>query len=81
MAGGGEDEGSRDQSEQMRLMFGPQGVDHLIRQAISTCWMMLAKDKKKVDVVEAEIRRMMERAIKDFKEDAQAFGMGGSQGG
>lgn len=57
----------------MRSMFGPQAVDQAIRQAVSTCWMMLPDDKKTVEVLEAEIRRLVDRALANFREDAKAF--------
>jgi len=59
----------------MRHMFGPQAVDQAVRGAISTCWMILPKEKKNPDAVAAEIRRVVERALKDLKEDAKAFGI------
>jgi hypothetical protein len=59
----------------MRAMFGPMGADHAVRQAITTCWMMLPDDKKSIDVLETEIRRLVDRALKDLKEDTQAFGI------
>lgn len=61
----------------MRDMFGPQAVDQAIRQAISTCWMMLPDEKKSVSTVEAEIRRIVDRALANLKEDATAFGIPG----
>ena len=61
--------------ETLREMFGPQAVDQAIRQAISTCWMMLPKEKKNVAAVESEIRRIVERAIDNLREDASAFGI------
>jgi hypothetical protein len=61
-------------SEQMSNMFGPSHVDQAVRQAISMCWMVLPKDRKTPDVVEEEIRRLFERALKDFREDSAAFG-------
>jgi hypothetical protein len=60
----------------MRDMLGPQAVDNAIRQAIATCWMIMPESKKNVESVEAEIRRIMERALKSLKEDASAFGAG-----
>jgi hypothetical protein len=60
----------------MRQMFGPHQIDQLIRQAISVCWMALPDDKRHVAAVEAEIRRLVERALDDLREDAQAFGIG-----
>jgi hypothetical protein len=61
--------------KEVRDMFGPQHVDQSIRQAISYCWMMLPDDKKTVARLEAEIRRLVNRALKDLKEDAKAFGI------
>ncbi|HUU96355.1 MAG TPA: hypothetical protein VM487_11490 [Phycisphaerae bacterium] len=37
--------------------------------------MILPKEKKNPDAVAAEIRRVVERALKDLKEDAKAFGI------
>lgn len=59
--------------EMMRRMFGPQAVDNAIRQAISTCWMVLPDDKRTPENVEAEIRRVVDRALANFRDDAQAF--------
>ena len=58
----------------MRDMLGPQAVDWFIRHAISTCWMMLPDNKKNVTQVEAEIRRLVERAVQNLREDARSFG-------
>jgi len=69
-------EGDEKSQEGMRKMFGPQGVDHMLRQAIETCWMMLPKESKTVAAVETAIRRLVERALRDLKEDAKAFGIG-----
>jgi hypothetical protein len=62
--------------EQMREWSGPQAVDQAIRGAIATCWMMLPADQKSAAVVEAQIRRLVDRALRDFREDCQAFGFG-----
>ena len=39
------------------------------------CWMMLPKDKKNPDAVAKEIHRIVERALTNLREDAQAFGI------
>lgn len=59
----------------MAKLFGPGMVDQQLRQAIQTCWWSLPKAKRTVAGVEAEIRRLVERALKDMREDAAAFGM------
>ena len=71
----GSGENPEEARKAMRDMLGPQAVDRFIRQAISTCWMMLPKNKKNVAEVEAEIRRLVERALQNLKEDAHTFGI------
>ena len=56
-------------------MFGPQAVDQAIRQAISTCWIVVPDDKKNVTFVETEIRRIVDRALENLREDSEAFGI------
>jgi|1185.fasta_scaffold734077_1 hypothetical protein len=60
-------------AENMANMLGPSHVDQIIRQAISICWMALSKDRKTPEVLEQEIRRLFERALKDFREDSASF--------
>jgi predicted glycoside hydrolase/deacetylase ChbG (UPF0249 family) len=59
----------------MRAMFGPGHVDQSVRQAIQMCWMMLPEDSKTIDALEKQFRRIVERAISDLREDADAFGL------
>ena len=63
-----------DGGENWREMFGPHHVDHLVRQAISMCWMALPHDRRTTETIETEIRRLVDRALRDLKEDAKAFG-------
>jgi poly(3-hydroxybutyrate) depolymerase len=60
--------------ERMTELFGPGHIDQTIRQAVHWCWMSLPKDRKNVDEVERQIRRLVDRAIRDFREDTEAFG-------
>jgi len=61
--------------EKMRAMFGPGQVDQFVRQAIQMCWMVLPDGAKTVDELEKQFRRIVDRAIKDLREDADAFGL------
>jgi hypothetical protein len=63
-----------DAADRMAEMFGPAQIDHMIRQAVQFCWMGLPKERRSVDEVEAQVRRIVERALRDFREDRQAFG-------
>lgn len=60
----------------MRDMFGPQQVDHTIRQAIAMCWMSLPNGRRTVQDVDIQIRRLVDRALRDLHEDSQQFGIG-----
>lgn len=62
-------------TNKMRAMFGPGQVDQQVRAAIQTCWMMLPDESKTVDELERQFRRMVDRAIKDLRDDATAFGL------
>ena len=63
-----------DAAQRMAEMFGPAQVDQMIRQSIQFCWMGLPADRRSTDEVEAQIRRIVDRALRDFRDDRQAFG-------
>ena len=60
--------------DKMRNFFSPSQVDESVRQALQMCWMMLPNDRRNADELERQFRRIVERAIKDMREDDQAFG-------
>ena len=62
--------------DRMRSFMGPGGVDQQIRQAIQLAWMMLPDDRKNVAEVERVIREMVDRALKNYREDAETFDQG-----
>jgi hypothetical protein len=62
-------------ADKMRAMFGPGHVDQSVRQAIGMCWMMLPAGAQTVDELEKQFRRIVDRAIEDLREDAEAFGL------
>jgi hypothetical protein len=64
-----------DAQDKMRQVFGPGQIDQLMRQAIQMCWMMLPSGKRTVDELEKQIRRIMERAMRDLRKDHKAFGL------
>jgi hypothetical protein len=63
-------------ADRMRSCMGPGHVDQQIRQAIQVAWMMLPDDRKSAAEVEKVIRQIVERALKDFREDAEVFDQG-----
>lgn len=66
--------GDESGADKLRSLFGPGQVDQAIRQAIQMCWMMLPPEKKTPDELEANIRRIVDRAIQNFRDDAKIFG-------
>jgi hypothetical protein len=62
--------------ERMRSFMGPGQVDAQIRQAIQFAWMMLPDERKTVAEVELVIRQIVDRSLKNFREDAEAFDQG-----
>ena len=71
LSAGGDDENA---AERMAEFFGPTQVDQTVRQAIHFCWMGLPKERKTLDELEKQVRRIVDRALKDFRDDAKAFG-------
>jgi hypothetical protein len=67
-------ENGEEAPDKMADVFGPGYVDQMIRQAINYCWMTLPKDSKNADELEKQVRRIVERALKDFREDSEQFG-------
>ena len=63
------------EQEKMKSMFGPGQVDQSVRQAIQMCWMMLPDDARRVEELEKQFRRIVDRALADLREDAEAFGL------
>ena len=63
------------EQEKVKSMFGPGQVDQSVRQAIQMCWMMLPQEAKNVDELERQFRRIVDRALSDLREDADAFGI------
>jgi len=69
-----DDDSERTQQNAFAAMFGPHQIDTMIRQAINFCWMALPKDKRTAEEAERQIRRLVDRALEDFREDQSAFG-------
>jgi len=74
------DSGDEESAGKMQEFFGPTQIDHLSRQAIQFCWMGLPKEKRNLDEVERQIRRLVDRALRDLREDfGEFFGKKGSE--
>ena len=62
------------QGASMRDMMSPLTVDSVLRGAVQNCWMMLPEAERSPERVEQEILRIIQRVLRDLKEDATAFG-------
>ncbi|HTU22826.1 MAG TPA: hypothetical protein VMG10_32600 [Gemmataceae bacterium] len=62
--------------KRMRAFLSPQQVDQGIRQAIQLCWMALPPERQNIDEVEKQVRRIVDRALRDLREDADFFSLG-----
>jgi len=51
--------------------LGPGAVDRQIREAIHLCWLMLEPGQRNIVNLETEMNRLLNRAIRDIKEDDQ----------
>jgi hypothetical protein len=57
--------------ERTREFMGPGEVDDMVRQAVQTAWTALAKEKRTLAEVERVVRRLVDRAFEDFREDKE----------
>jgi len=68
-----DDDNNENPMEKMSEMFGTGHVDQSVRQAIQACWMAMPAQRRNVAEVEKEIRRLVERALANLREDAEIF--------
>lgn len=57
----------------MHDILGPGQIDASLRQTLQTLWVMMPPDKRNVDAVEKEFRRLVDRALRDLREDSNLF--------
>jgi len=55
-------------------MMGLRQIDASTRQTLQMLWTIMPQDKKNVDAVENEVRRLVDRALRDLHQDSDAFG-------
>lgn len=69
------DSGDSAVQKAVAVAWGLPVIDQEIRQAISHCWLVMPPDKKTAHHVEIEIRRLVERALKDLHDDTRSLGL------
>lgn len=68
-----DDDDSKNPHESFRKHMSPSQVDQSVRSALQMCWMMLPSKKKTPEDVEAQFRKLVDRAIRDMREDFDTF--------
>ncbi len=59
--------------EDERPLFSPNDPDQDIRHAIKSIWVVLPEEMRNVNEVERQIRRLVDRALRDFRDDFEEF--------
>lgn len=59
--------------DKIKASISPSHIDFTLRQALQMLWMTLPENRKTPEAVEAEFRRLVERVVRDFNEDAERF--------
>jgi hypothetical protein len=57
----------------MEMFQTPAHLDQSIRQAVQLCWTVIPKDRRTIEELNQQFRRVAERALRDFAEDKTAF--------
>ncbi len=58
--------------DKLKAFLPPGQTENSLRTCIQMCWMSLPANKRSVDDVEREIRRILDRIFKNIREDEQA---------
>jgi hypothetical protein len=66
----------KDGMGKMLASMGPGMVDQLVRQAIQFCWMQMPAERQNPEAVGAEVRRILDRALRNLAEDVAAMRSG-----
>lgn len=61
-------------ADKMLELLGPGALDAQIRHTIQLCWLLLPKERRTLDEVESEFRRVLDRIFKTMREDKTALG-------
>jgi hypothetical protein len=60
--------------EEAARILGLVPIDQVARLSIQTGWMGLPEERQTVDELESLIRRLLDQALRDFRDDPQEFG-------
>lgn len=55
--------------DEIAKALGPGVVDHKLREAAQLCWVLLPKERRSLNDLEAEFTRLLKRMFHDLRED------------
>jgi hypothetical protein len=58
--------------DKLRSLLPPGQTETSLRNCIQMCWMSLPADRRSIDEVEKEVRRIVDRIFQNIREDDQA---------
>jgi hypothetical protein len=58
-----------DDAEKLRAFLPPGQTETSLHNCIQMCWMSLPTNKRSIDEVEREVRRIVDRIFKNIRED------------
>jgi len=61
-------------TELVGTVFDAKACRSFLRESLKTCWLMLPHEQRQSEKVVAVFERLVERVIRDIKEDAGLFG-------
>jgi hypothetical protein len=59
--------------EKLKAFLPPGQTETTLRQCIQMCWMSLPANRRNIDEVEREVRRIMDRIFKNLREDERSI--------
>jgi len=64
-----------EENKKMMACLPPGYAETLFRNCVQTCWMSLPAERRNIDELEREMRRIVDRVFKHMREDDQAAGI------
>ena len=58
------------------IAIAVSGVDQRIRDCLQSLWLSMPADRVNIDDVESHFRRLVDRAVRDLREDMEHFAVG-----
>ena len=54
-------------------LVSPHHVENIIRNAMRLAWVMTPSDRRNIDILESDIKSMVQRCVDDLRSDSKRF--------